>query len=441
MRDIALAGFFCWAILHVFKRPWVGALLWTWFSIMNPHRLTWGFASNLPFAATTAIVTLLSLVWNRSQVRLRGDPAVFALVLFLMWTCVTTVFAFYPEQSSNDLSVTLKIQLMTLVCMAVLRERKHIEYFIWVMVFSIGFYGVKGGIFAIGSGGSSRVWGPSNSFIEGNNELGLAIVMTIPLMNYLRIVSVRQWVRLSLLAAMLLSSAAALATQSRGAFLAITAMGLVLWWRSRQKFLGAIVIVAAAVSLLAFMPASWEARMQTIGSYQQDASALGRITAWELAFKVANDRITGAGFVIEKADIYARYGVDANLVLTAHSIYFQALGEQGWIGLLLFLSIGALTFLYCAQLRKQAQARPETLWLRDLSGMVQVSMVGYAVGGAFLSLTYLDLPYNIMVAIVACKYWLLDERWKTETNGAFGSTSGQAIKGAATAAPGLAVKS
>jgi probable O-glycosylation ligase (exosortase A-associated) len=433
MRDIALVGFFCWAILHVFKRPWVGALLWTWFSIMNPHRLTWGFASNLPFAATTAIVTLLSLVWNRSQVRLRGDPAVFALVLFLIWTCITTVFAYYPEQSSNDLSVTLKIQLMTLVCVAVLRERKHIEYFIWVMVFSIGFYGVKGGIFAIGSGGSSRVWGPSNSFIEGNNELGLAIVMTIPLMNYLRIVSVRPWVRLSLLAAMLLSSAAALATQSRGAFLAITAMGLVLWWRSRQKFLGAIVIVAAAVSLLAFMPASWEARMQTIGSYQQDASALGRLTAWELAFKVANDRITGAGFVIEKADIYTRYGVDANFVLTAHSIYFQALGEQGWIGLLLFLSMGALTFLYCAQLRTQAQARAETLWLRDLAGMVQVSMVGYAVGGAFLSLTYLDLPYNIMVAILACRSWLLEERWKTETTGAFGSTSGQAIKSASPA--------
>jgi hypothetical protein len=29
--------------------------------------------------------------------------------------------------------------------------------------------------------------------------------------------------------------------------------------------------------------------------------------------------------------------------------------------------------------------------------MVQVSMVGYATTGAFLSLTYYDLPYNVMV--------------------------------------------
>ncbi len=428
MRDIALVGFFAWAIVQAFKNTWSGALLWTWLSTMNPHRLAYGFAVNLPFAATTAGVTLLSIIWNRHKVRLPADPAVFALVLFLLWTCVTTVFAFYPEQSSNDLVVTLKIQVMTLVCIAALRERKHIEYFIWVIVVSIGFYGVKGGIFAIASGGTSRVWGPASSFIEGNNELGLAIVMTIPLMNYLRIVSVRPWVRLGLLVAMLLSSTAALATQSRGAFLAISAMGLVLWWRSKQKVLGAFVILAAAISLLAFMPASWDERMQTIGSYQQDASAMGRITAWELAYKVANDRITGAGFLIERADIYARYGQDTNLVLTAHSIYFQALGEQGWIGLALFLSMGALSFWYASQMRRQALARPETMWLRDLAGMVQVSMVGYAVGGAFLSLTYLDLPYNIMVVLLACKYWLREERWKTETTGAFGSTSGEAAK-------------
>jgi probable O-glycosylation ligase (exosortase A-associated) len=185
------------------------------------------------------------------------------------------------------------------------------------------------------------------------------------------------------------------------------------------------VIVAAAISLLAFMPASWEARMQTIGNYQQDSSAMGRITAWELAFRVANDRITGAGFVIEKADIYARYGMDSSWVLTAHSIYFQALGEQGWIGLALFLSMGALSFLYASQMRKVALQRPETEWVHDLAGMVQVSMVGYAVGGAFLSLTYLDLPYNLMVIMLACKYWLRDERWKTETTGAFGATSGR----------------
>jgi hypothetical protein len=43
------------------------------------------------------------------------------------------------------------------------------------------------------------------------------------------------------------------------------------------------------------------------------------------------------------------------------------------------------------------------------------------VGGAFLSLSYFDLPYNIMVMLVACRFWLLERRWETEKTGAFNS--------------------
>ena len=38
----------------------------------------------------------------------------------------------------------------------------------------------------IATGGNYRVWGPPESFIEGNNELALALVMTIPLMRFLQ---------------------------------------------------------------------------------------------------------------------------------------------------------------------------------------------------------------------------------------------------------------
>ncbi len=35
--------------------------------------------------------------------------------------------------------------------------------------------------------------------------------------------------------------------------------------------------------------------------------------------------------------------------------------------------------------------------------MVKVSMVGYGVGGAFLSLAYFDVPYYVMVIVVATR--------------------------------------
>ena len=59
------------------------------------------------------------------------------------------------------------------------------------------------------------------------------------------------------------------------------------------------------------------------------------------------------------------------------------------------------------------------MWAYELAGMLQVGMVGYAVGGAFLSLTYLDLAYNLVVVVIATKYWLREERWKTESSGLF----------------------
>jgi probable O-glycosylation ligase (exosortase A-associated) len=272
--------------------------MWTWFSLMNPHKLTYGFAFFLPFAAIIAGVTLTSILWNRKQLRLPADPAVFILILFLLWCCLTTYLALDPVGSYDDLEKTFKIQLMTLVCLAALRGRRLIEGFIWVNVISIGFYGIKGGIFALATGGVARVWGPPEGMIQGNNELGLAVVMTIPLINYLRIVSAQAWLRRGLLLAMILCAVAVPATQSRGAFLAIAAMGLVLWAHSKKKLMGALVMLSLSMSLLAFMPASWEQRMFTIQTYQQDGSALGRINAWKTAFNVANDRLTGAGFNI-----------------------------------------------------------------------------------------------------------------------------------------------
>jgi hypothetical protein len=44
------------------------------------------------------------------------------------------------------------------------------------------------------------------------------------------------------------------------------------------------------------------------------------------------------------------------------------------------------------------------------------------VGGAFLSLTYFDLPYNLLVIAVATRSWLREERWERETVGAFGAS-------------------
>jgi putative inorganic carbon (HCO3(-)) transporter len=421
MRDLAMVLLVAGVLPFAIRHTWIAVMLWTWVSIMNPHKLAWSFATNLPFAAVAAGAAFISLLVSRDKLRFPWDKSVIALLLFIAWTMLTTAFAFFPQQSLVELNRIVKIQVMTLVALAAIRERKHIELFVWINALSIAFYGFKGGIFTIASGGSQRVWGPDGGFIEGNNEIGLALIIVIPLLNYLRMISSRRSVRWFLLLTMVLSAIAALGTQSRGAFLAIAAMATVLWLRSGHKLASGTFIVVLAAFALTFMPASWTERMRSIESYEMDSSAMGRLHAWQTMINIANDRPTGGGFAVYEDRVFAHYGPVEN-VRAAHSIYFQVLGEHGWIGLALFLAIGFYAFVATARVRKQAREHAETLWLYHLAGMVQVAMVGYAVGGSFLSLAYFDLPYNLLVVVVALRYWLLEKRWLVEPTGAFGST-------------------
>jgi probable O-glycosylation ligase (exosortase A-associated) len=431
MRDLLLLGIFLAVLPFALRNTWIGVLLWTWLSLMNPHRLTYGFAYDAPFAAAAAGVIFLSLFIGRDKLRMPWSPPVIVLFLFVFWMCVTTALALSPAESWDQLNKVLKIQLMTAIALMALQERRHIELFIWVNVLSIGFYGFKGGLFTIQSGGGHRVWGPAGSFIADNNHLAVAIIMVIPLLNYLRLVSIRPLVRQGLLMMMLLCALSALGSQSRGGFLAIAAMATVLWYRSEKKLLGGLTIILAGVGLLILMPESWEQRMSTITAYEEDGSAMGRIRTWIFCANIAADRLTGGGFAIYNVPNLAIWGAPgASSVHVAHSIYFSVLGEHGYIGLLLFLALWWLTFRESAKLRRTSRTRPELLWVFHLTGMCQVSLVGYLVGGAFLQLAYFDLPYNVLVILVVTNRWLADGRWKTETTGAFGSAvAGRAVPG------------
>ncbi len=82
----------------------------------------------------------------------------------------------------------------------------------------------------------------------------------------------------------------------------------------------------------------------------------------------------------------------------AHSIYFEVLGEQGFPGLAIFLSLMGASLLRLQRLRNETKGRPEWKWVRDLAEMLQGSIIAYALAGAFLGLAYFDLYYYIIIA-------------------------------------------
>lgn len=399
MRDLVILAALVVASVWAMRQPWVGIISWTLISLASPH-MAFGYAArDWPVGTVTAVCTLIGMLHIKSKQNPFVGAPVWFLLAFTVWISLVLPFSIYFDESYTLWLRSIKIFAMTFVALALITDRRKLDAFIWINVIAIGFYGVKGGIFTIATGGNFRVWGPGG-FIEGNNEVALAVVTVIPLMRYLQMQLTDRRISLAMTAAMGLCAVTALGTYSRGALLGLAAMGAFFWIKGRNKVLWAVLIGVIGSVSLSLMPEAWWNRMDTIQSYGSDGSAMGRINAWWTAFHVAQDRFFGGGFMIWTPAVFAKYAPVPDDVHAAHSIYFQVMGEQGFVGFFLFLAIGASTWFTARRLIKAGRAHPDQRWGADLGQMIQVSMIGYGVCGAFLSLSYFDLPYNVMLMAV-----------------------------------------
>jgi len=207
--------------------------------------------------------------------------------------------------------------------------------------------------------------------------------------------------RNALWAAFWLSAIAAVFTYSRGALLGVGAVMFLLFFGVKRKALVLALVIPAVIVALPFVPDALINRAGTIENYQADSSAMGRIQAWGVAFNIAAANPLGAGFGLDFAPLstwlsYANFLLPelSPRVISAHSVYFQMLGEHGFIGLFLFVSLLISTLLCFGRVAKAARASDELRWMSDWAVAMRIGLVGYMVSGAFLSLAYLDLLYT-----------------------------------------------
>jgi probable O-glycosylation ligase (exosortase A-associated) len=427
VRDLFIAIVVFGLLPLVLRRTQVGIYLWAWISYHNPHRLAFGWAHNFPWAMIIALATFTGLLFSKEPKRIPWTRETVLLLIFILWMVVTSFFALYPTLAWEQFIKVFKILLMTFVTLMVITNRERLNGLIWVICISLGFYGIKGGIFTIVKGGVHRVQGPDGTFFGGNNEMALVLAMTIPLLAYLRLQEKRRWLQLGLGAAMMLSAIAAIGSQSRGGLVGLAAMGLFLWFKSRNKFMTALMIGTSVLIIGSIMPQSWYDRMNTTRTYEQDRSAQGRISAWWTAFNLAKDRVTGGGFETFQVSTFERYSPTPDMVHDVHSIYFEQLGEHGFPGLAIFMSLGLMTWARCNQIMRLCKRDPGRKWAADLAAMIQVSLVGYASAGAFLGMSYFDLYYHLIaIAVLA---WTLINGQRSPVAGSSTGKSRRVIDG------------
>jgi O-antigen ligase len=114
--------------------------------------------------------------------------------------------------------------------------------------------------------------------------------------------------------------------------------------------------------------------------------------------------LTGGGFSSsENGEVYRHYSYGKSFYLdpktgetgghAAHSIYFQTLGDHGFIGFGLYFAMLLSTLAMLRRVRKAASAIPAMAWAKDLVTMIQVSFLAFFVSGIALSMAYYDLVY------------------------------------------------
>lgn len=412
MRDLALLMFVGATLPIAFMRPIVGLMLWIMFSYMNPHRITWGFATAFPWVMIAAVVTIMATLAHTDQrQRIQGKPVVILMTLFVAWTGITTLFAIEPQAQEYWVRF-FKIVLLAYFTLILVTDEQKLHWVLWAVVLSFGFWGFKGGLFTALSGGGYHVLGPPSSFFRDNNDFALVMCMTLPLMRYLQLYETRKWVNYGLWALMALTALAVVGTYSRGGFLALGATMFMLILKSRHKRSLIVIVPLVAVAIAAFMPQQYYARIYSIADYQDNASATGRIDSWKFATNYAvHHPVFGGGLRMWSSDsAWNNYGPPGATHRAIHSVWFQVLGGHSFIGIALYGGMLIVAWLSLARIRRHTRDAPDKTWMADLASMIQVSLVAFFVAGTFLPKAYFDLVYQLLALTALLQVFALATR-------------------------------
>jgi probable O-glycosylation ligase (exosortase A-associated) len=412
MRDYILLAIILASVPAAFINPYFGVLMWTWVAYFNPHRFTWGIAYTFPVALVLAIPTLVGTMFTKK--RNKNILVRETVLLFLLWAWFgITLFhashvpllSMHVADGIDQLLIITKILLMIGFTILLTNSPQRLRLLLLVTVFSFGALAIKGALFGLRTGGELRVWGPPDSFVGDNNAFGLALNIVLPLMFFMAGSETNRKIRLLLRISFIASALVVLLTYSRGALLGIATVMIVLVIKTRRKVLGGAALVLATMAILTFAPEKWQQRMEGFLYGKLDQSANQRLVSWKFALNVAATfPITGGSMQCFTPEMFARFSKEnlpgGGLSSGPHSIYFQMIGEQGFVGLALYLTLIGACVMSLRRLRRVVRGLPQLQWITAYANGLEGGFYAYLVSGAFLGLAYFDLFYQLVACTI-----------------------------------------
>ena len=413
MRDILFISVTLMVSGIAVFRPGFGILSFIFFGFFNPQSFTWGLGLIFPGSQLIAISTMLGALLSRERKWFRLRQEVVLLVLLWCTFCLSTFFALKPEWAFSQLEQISKILLMVAMTMMLVTTRERLQGVIRIIGLSLGFFALKGGVFAITSGGGDLVYGPSGSFLAANNSIGLAMAMNVPILFYLLRTETNVWLLWTVRAMVLFSFPAVVCTYSRGAWLGLVTATALTVLKSNRKFLyvpaAGVLLVVLQTFAPVIAPDRLVQRYDTLVNYESESSAQSRFWNWEFCRRVGFARpLNGGGFGFSSFQAYADYYPEflerwPGKIWSCHSTWLSILGEHGFVAFALWLALLVSCFIHLKRIRKYGTLDPEKSTFVHYADMLQGSLVTYLVVGTFLDAAYFDMFYYLVAVTVIVK--------------------------------------
>jgi probable O-glycosylation ligase (exosortase A-associated) len=412
LKGLLVSMMFLLALPTILAVPWTGALIYIWVEYTAPQGMYYSAIAGWPTSMIVAVLTLLSwAAFDRKHIPNVTAILVVAL-LFVAWITFTTQFAVLPDAAAVKWDKAYKAILFACFLSYLIRTRVQIEAFLWVWILSVGFTTIPGAAKTIlgGGGGYTVVATADGSDLSESSTLAMVCVLVVPLLKFLydhMTLVPRNWLwKLFMIGVMLAQPIAMLGTNARTGLVAATAGVAMFVMKLRRRFWTILALAVVIPPLIIYVaPQQWHERMATLEDYENEASAANRLATWSWAidYVTKTSPIMGGGFrVFDTSSVRNSLGGS----IAAHSIYFEVLGEQGFVGLAIYVTSLLLTLFKLLQIQRRAKPYPELLWLRDLAAMMQVSMVAYMVGGAFIGVAYQTMLYTMMALTISMDQFL-----------------------------------
>jgi putative inorganic carbon (hco3(-)) transporter len=402
MRDYAVLVFIIACIMAIFYRSWYGVLSLAVFSYMNPHAYAWGFIRTLPAYQILFLVVLFATLFTKDKQPLPKDWRIPTFVILWIYFCITTTQAYVQEYALDKLWLVTKIYLPFYFTLVLINSRKKLLYLIATIAASLGIIASKGGIFAITRGFSYRVYGPPATQFEENNAFAVATLMCIPLLILCYREISNKYIKYMIVLAIPLCVSSAISSWSRGALLSLGVLALIMLWHSKRKYLVVPLMLVGVYFVAQQLPDEWYNRMNTIQTYEDDSSAMGRIEVWKDGLEhTLQHPFVGAGFDGWRAVTRAQ--------LDWHNSFVEMFSEHGFIAFGIWLSLIIGTLLSLTRLPVQTRGIPGMEWVTNYCHMIRASLLLYMSGTMFLGLSYWDILYHLIFISVLVKKFALQE--------------------------------